>query len=98
MYFNSEEEPHDFYYKLTNDLKEKYKDTNIKFIHCEFDNAKDYYRALKDMEKYANENITISGTSRTDKYEMIINEDSDMDDPSKPSTVALSKKKKKKKD
>ena len=81
---------------MTNDLKDKFKDTNIKFIHCEFDNPKDYYQALKDMQKYADDNITISGTSRTDRYEMIINEDSDMDDASKPSTVALAKKKKKK--
>ena len=79
-------------------MKEKYKDSNIKFIHCEFDNAKDYYQALKDMQRYVDENITVSGTSRAHRYEMIINEDSDMDDQTKPSTVALSKKKKKKKE
>lgn len=96
LYFNSDDEPHDFYYKLTNDLKEKFKDTNIKYIHCEFDNPQDYYKALKDMQKYTDENIKVSGTSRESRYELVINEDSDMDDQTKPSTVALAKKKKKK--
>ena len=48
------------------------------------------------MQKYTDENIKISGTSRESRYELIINEDSDMDDQTKPSTVALAKKKKKK--
>ena len=39
--------------KEINDLKEKYKDKNIKFISCEFDNPHDFYEAMKDMEKYA---------------------------------------------
>ena len=96
LYFDPTEEPCDFYYQLSKDLKEKFKDTNIKYIQCEFDDPRDFYKALKDMEKYTNENITISGTSRERKYEMIINEGSDIDDPTKPSTVALAKKKKKK--
>ena len=79
-----------------NDLKDKYKDTGIKYIHCEFESANDFYKALEDMKKYTNDNISISGTSRENRYEMIINEDSDMDDHTKPSTVALAKKKKKK--
>ena len=78
------------------DLEKKYEGTNIKYIKCEFESANDFYKALKDMQKYADENITISGTSRSGHYDMIINENSDMDDPTKPSTVALAKKKKKK--
>lgn len=96
LYFDPSEEPDDFYFSLINDLKEKYKDKNIKFISCEFDNPHDFYEAMKDMEKYANDNISISGTSREGVYEMVINEDSDMDDQTKPQTVALAKKKKKK--
>ena len=78
------------------DLEKKYEGTNIKYIKCEFESANDFYKALKDMQKYADENITISGTSRSGHYDMIINDDSDMDDPTTPSTVALAKKKKKK--
>ena len=78
------------------DLEKKYEGTNIKYIKCEFESANDFYKALKDMQKYADENITVSGTSRSGRYEMVINEVGDMDDPTKPSTIALAKKKKKK--
>ena len=48
------------------------------------------------MQKYAGENIKISGTSREGIYEMVINDEHDIDDPTQPSTVALAKKKKQK--
>lgn len=78
------------------DLEKKYEGTNIKYIKCDFESSQDFYNALKDMQKYADENISISGTSRAGHYEMIINEEGDMDDTTKPSTIALAKKKKKK--
>lgn len=96
LYFDPSDEPDDFYYSIMNDLKEKYKDKHINYISCEFDNPQDFYEALHDMEKYCDENISIYGTSREGVYEMVINEDSDMDDQTKPQTVALAKKKKKK--
>ena len=96
LYFDPSDEPDDFYYSIMNDLKEKYKDKHINYISCEFDNPQDFYKALHDMEKYCDENISIYGTSREGVYEMVINEDSDMDDQTKPQTVALAKKKKKK--
>lgn len=79
-----------------NDLAKRYEGTNIKFIKCDFDNPTDFYNALTDMQKYANDNIRVSGTSRAGTYELVINEEHDIDDPTKPSTVALAKKKKKK--
>lgn len=96
LYFNSEDEPDDFYFQLMKDLEKKYEGTNIKFIKCDFESSKDFYKALKDMQKYADENISISGTSRAGHYELVINEEGDMDDTTKPSTIALAKKKKKK--
>jgi hypothetical protein len=47
------------------------------------------------MEKI-NDKITINATSREGKYDMIINEEGDMDDLTKPQTIALAKKKLKK--
>ena len=93
--FNEKEEPHDFYYQFTKDLEERYKDKGITYIKLEFENADDFYNAMTDMQKFCDENISISGTSRTGRYEMIINEEGDMDDSSKPSTIALQKKRKK---
>lgn len=72
------------------------KEENIKIIKCDFESPKDYYNALSNMKKFARDNISITGTSREGVYEMCINEESDMDDPTKPSTIALARKKKKK--
>lgn len=83
LYFNNDPEPDDFYYMLMKDLEAKYKDTNITFIKCDFESANDFYNALSSMQKYARENIQVSGTSREGHYEMIINEDEDMDDNAK---------------
>ena len=77
LYFDPSEEPADFYFQLMKDLKEINKKNGIQFVTCEFDNAHDFYEALKSMEKYADDNITISGTSKEGVYEMVINEDSD---------------------
>ena len=96
LHFNPDDEPCGFYYDLLNDLSKRYEGTNIKFIKCEFDNPTDFYNALTDMQKYTNDNIRVSGTSKAGSYELVINEEHDIDDPTKPSTVALAKKKKKK--
>ena len=97
LYFNNDEEPHDFYYNLMKELEEKYeKDKNITYIKCDFESEKDFYKALKDMEKYANDNISVSGTSREGHYELVINEDTNMDDLTKPTNTLLARKKKKK--
>ena len=96
LYFDSSDEPDDFYYQLVQDLKKKHQDDDVHYICCEYDNATDFYNGLKEMQRYTDENITVSGTSREGVYEIIINEDSDMDDQTKPQTVALAKKKKKK--
>lgn len=96
LYFDPNEEPCDFYYQLVQYLKSKYNEEGQHYIYCEYDNATDFYNGLKELQKYTDENISVSGTSREGVYEMVINEDSDMDDQTKPQTVALAKKKKKK--
>ena len=95
LYFNDDEEPHDFYYQLMKDLEEKYeKDDKITYIKCDFETEKDCYNALMDMQKYADENISICGTSREGHYELVINEGTNMDDLSKPTNTLLARKKK----
>lgn len=80
LYFNNEDEPFNFYYSLMKDLEKKYENTDITYIKCEFDNEKDFYDALKDMDNFIMDNVKVSGTSREGHYEMIINEDMDMDE------------------
>ena len=83
LYFNNDDEPDDFYYQLTKDLEKKYAEKGITYIKCDFESANDFYNALKDMEKYSESNITCYGTSREGHYEIVINEDTDMDDNQK---------------
>lgn len=97
LYFDGSDEVDDFYFNLVQDLKRisKEKGHGV-FITCEYDNPKDFYDALSRMQHYVDDNVTVSGTSREGTYEMVINEDSDIDDHTKPQTVGLAKKKKKK--
>ena len=98
LYFNKDAEPADFYYNLMKDLEDKWEKKGYKFIKLTFDNPIDYYNALYAAKEFTRENVKAYGTSVEDKYEIVINEDSDMDDSSKPSTIALQKKRKKKSD
>ena len=96
LYFDDSDEPDEFYYNLIHDESKRNKNHHITTVACDFDNARDFYDTLEKLQKFANDNVTVYGTSRANRYEMIINEKSDMDDPTQPSTVALAKKKKKK--
>lgn len=96
LYFNKEAEPADFYFNLMKDLEEKWEEKGYKYIKFSFDNAVDYYNALHAAMEFTKENVKAYGTSIEDQYEIVLNEDSDMDDSSKPSTISLQKKRKKK--
>ena len=53
-----------------------------------------YDKMISGMQKYADENISICGTSREGHYELVINEGTNMDDLSKPTNTLLARKKK----
>lgn len=98
MYFDPTDEPDDFFFELAKELDEWLKKNrkHISYLHCKFDNPKDYYNILSALEKYTDDHIKVYGTSLENTYDLIINEDSDMDDNTKPSTIGLQKKRKKK--
>ena len=96
LYFSKEAEPSEFYYNLMKDLEKKWDDEGYTYIKLNFESSSDFYNALYGISQFNSENIKAYGTSKDDQYEIVLNEDSDMDDQSKPSTIALQKKKKKK--
>ena len=96
LYFSKDAEPSEFYFNLMKDLEEKWEEKGYKYIKMNFESAADFYNALYGISQYNSENIKAYGTSRDDQFEIVLNEDADMDDQSKPSTIALQKKKKKK--
>lgn len=95
LYFSDEAEPSDFYFNLMKDLEKKWDEEGIKYVKLNYESPEDFYDALHSLNEYSSKNITAYGTSRTDQYEIVLNEDSDMDDHNAPSTIALQKKRKK---
>ena len=94
LYFDSSDEPDSVYFDLLKDIEKKMTESGKTFIKCDFDNANDYYKMLDVLKKFTDDNVSVYGTSRENHYELVVNEDSDMDDTTKPTTVALRKKKK----
>lgn len=84
LYFDESDEPDEFFFTLTKELEEKCKKKNVSFIKCEFDNPKDYYKALKALQDYSDESITVSGTSKEGVYDIVLTEEADMDDNTRP--------------
>ena len=80
LYFNPDDEVDDFEYRLSKDLERIYKEKGITYIKLDFDNKDDYYNTLVAMQKYANDNISVSGTSREGHYEVVIDNDENNED------------------
>ena len=96
LYFDSSDEPCDFFYQLSKDVEEAYGgDDDIVYIDCDIKDAKEFYDKIKELDDYTNETISVSALPKEGQYDLVLNEHSDMDDMTKPSTVALAKKKKK---
>lgn len=96
LYFDNSEEPNEFYYNLMLYLKEKCKKKDIKFVTCEFDTKEDFYNTLMEFQKFTNDNVHVYGTSKTGTYDLVINEEVDLDDESAPNIDKDMKKKNKK--
>ena len=92
LYFNDEDDPYTFYYNLVQDLTKKFKDKGKIYIKLNYKNPKDFYDAMKQMEDMSDKGIEVYGTSTVDRYEVIINENTDIDDKEAATTFGLQKK------
>lgn len=95
LYFNDDDEPVDTLFNIVSDVQKIYEDKHLTYIKLDFDNPKDYYKVLDNIHEWNYNNIKISETSREGHYELIINEESDIDDKTAPSTKMLQKKNRK---
>ena len=93
LHFDASIEPSDFYYKISKEVNDKCKRNGDISVMVEFDNPTDFYKYISELEKFNNENISISGTSREGHYDVVLGRTIDMDDSSKPQTINLAKKK-----
>lgn len=93
LHFDASIEPSDFYYRISKEVNDKCKRNGDISVMVEFDNPADFYKYISELEKFNNENISISGTSREGHYDVVLGRTIDMDDSSKPQTINLAKKK-----
>lgn len=93
LHFDASIEPSDFYYRISKEVNDKCKRNGDISVMVEFDNPTDFYKYISELEKFNNENISISGTSREGHYDVVLGRTIDMDDSSKPQTINLAKKK-----
>ena len=93
LHFDASIEPSDFYYRISKEVNDKCKKKGDISVMVEFDNPTDFYKYISELEKFNNENISISGTSREGHYDVVLGRTIDMDDSSKPQTINLAKKK-----
>lgn len=75
LYFDEKDEPDDFSFRLNKDLEKICDDKNIQFIKLDFDDKDDYYNTLVALQKFTNDSISISGTSREGHYEIVVDKD-----------------------
>ena len=80
LYFDSKPEEYSFYYDMMPELKEKAKKNGMHFIGCEFNHVDDFYDALRSLDKYAQDNVSVYGTSREGIYDLIIQDETDIDE------------------
>jgi hypothetical protein len=93
FYFDDSPEPDRFYYDSVMELKKKAEAEGRHWIGITFDNPEDFYAALVSMEKFTNDNIQISGTSKEGSYDMVVSDAVDLDDEKAPSIDRDAKKK-----
>lgn len=83
LYFNNDPEPDDFFFNLMKDIEDRCWEKGIQYIKCDFESSNDFYNALSSLQKYADDNVSVSGTSREGHYEIIIDGEVDIDEAKK---------------
>lgn len=86
FYFDNSEEPDDFAFKLSKDLERIFKEKGIEYIKFDFESKDDYFNAIMSLNKYVEENVRVSGTSREGHYEIIVDENVDALDDTNETT------------
>ena len=86
FYFDNSEEPDDFAFKLSKDLERIFKEKGIEYVKFDFESKDDYFNAIMSLNKYVEDNVRVSGTSREGHYEIIVDENVDALDDTNETT------------
>jgi hypothetical protein len=93
LFFDDSPEPDRFYYDTMMYEMDKAKMEGKTCVGFEFATPDEFYEAVMSMNKFTDDSIVVSGTSREGAYEMILTEAVDLDDDSAPSIDRDAKKK-----
>lgn len=80
LYFNNDDEPDNTKFQLADKMKQILDKENVSSIHIDFKSKEDYYNILNSMREFTENNIKVSGTSRENRCEVVLEEEEDLED------------------
>lgn len=80
LYFNSDDEPNDFLYRLNKDIERISLKDGIKYIKIDCESSNDYLNILQELAKYRNTNVGVYGTSRDNHFEIVLENETEIGD------------------
>ena len=82
LYFNSDNEPQELMFELMKEAEKKSKKNNSIYISFDTDDEDTCYSILDKLSKFTTSNLQFYGTSRTNRYETIIENDAELEEES----------------
>lgn len=80
LYFNDDNEPESVAFNLMEDVARICKQKGITFIKMNFDSATDYYNALQTLRDFNDKEIKVYGTSIEGDYDILLENEQEIDD------------------
>lgn len=80
FYFDDSDEPDNYKFNFIHRTRELLDEEGINSIIIHFDTKEDYYKSLKELREFTENNIKISATSRVKEYEVVLEKEEDMEE------------------
>lgn len=95
LYFDDSPEPDDFRFQFMKSVKEILKKEGVTYVELDFENKEDYYKVLNEAYRMVHDGFKVSFTSRENNYDIILEEEEDLEAEVKPKPKKNSAEKKK---
>ena len=80
FYFDDSDEPDNYKFDFIKRTRELLREDGVESIVINFETKEDYYRLLKEMREFTENNVKVSYTSRIKEYEVVLEEEEDMEE------------------
>lgn len=95
LHFDDSDEPDSFRFQFMDDVKSILKNTGATMLDVKFDNKEDFYRILNKAHDFIEHGMSVHCTSIAGNYEVVIEDDEDLEEQKQPKKYNQTKKKKK---